>query len=315
MKIVFMGTPDFAAGCLKALYDAGHEITAVVTQPDRPKGRKKQPVPSPVKEVALAHNTPLLQPERIRNPEEIEKLKEFEAELFVVAAFGQILPTEILRMPPLGCINVHASLLPKYRGAAPIQQAILDGEAQTGVTIMQMDEGLDTGDILTQSRVDIRPEETGGSLFDVLMEEGARLLVETIPKLAGGSITPTPQEESRATYVKMLKKEDGRMDFSLPAEVLERRIRGLSPWPGAFCEYEGKKLRLWKGQVIPEGDAFAGGKKPQSGTVIGCGREGIDLCCGQDILRILELQPEGKKRMETRDYLLGHKVTEGERFG
>ncbi len=315
MKIVFMGTPDFAAGCLKALYEAGHEITAVVTQPDRPRGRKKQPMPSPVKLEAQAHNTPLLQPERIRNAEETEKLKEYEADLFVVAAFGQILPVEILRMPPLGCINVHASLLPKYRGAAPIQQAILDGETETGVTIMQMAEGLDTGDILTQSRVPIREDETGGSLFDVLAEEGARLLIETIPKLAEGSISPVPQDESGASYVKMLKKEDGRMDFTLPAKVLERRIRGLDPWPGAFCEYDGKKLRLWKAQVISEGQTSsrAGGTVP--GTVIRCDGKSIDLACGQGVLRILELQPEGKKRMETRDYLLGHKVAEGERFG
>ena len=311
MKIVFMGTPDFAAGCLKALYEAGHEITAVVTQPDRPKGRKKEPVPSAVKVLALEHQTPVLQPEKIRDPKEIERLSAYEAQLFVVAAFGQILPQQILKMPPLGCINVHASLLPKYRGAAPIQQAILDGEKETGVTIMQMAQGLDTGDILTQRRIAIAEDETGGSLFDRLMEVGAELLVETLPLLEKGEITPSPQDESRASYVKMLRKEDGRMDFSLPAEVLERRIRGLSPWPGAFCLYENKKMRILKAEVV-------NAKKEHSadiGQVLAVDGDGIEIACRRGSLRVLMLQPEGKKPMSSHDFLLGHKVTEGERIG
>ena len=309
MKIVFMGTPDFAAVCLEALYRAGHEILAVVTQPDRPRGRKKEPEPSEVKQMALLHGTPVLQPERIRNADQIEKLRAYAADLFVVAAFGQILPVEILTMPRLGCINVHASLLPKYRGAAPIQQAILDGEEQTGVTIMQMAEGLDTGDILASRSVRIREDETGGSLFDVLSQVGAKLLTETIPRLEAGSITPIPQDESRASYVKMLRKEDGRMDFSRSAEELERRIRGLSPWPGAFCEYEGKKLRLWKAAVT---DIAVSSREP--GRILAADRDGIRVACGQGVLCILELQPEGKKRMTSRDYLLGHRITEGAYF-
>ncbi len=294
MKIVFMGTPDFAAGCLEALYEAGYDIAAVVTQPDRPKGRKKELVPSPVKVLATAHDTPVFQPEKIRQDRQaLEDLRGIGADLFVVAAFGQILPKEVLEMPRLGCINVHASLLPKYRGAAPIQQAILDGEQVTGVTIMQMAEGLDTGDILTTREYPISDEETGGSLFDALMETGAKLLVETIPLLDQGKITPVKQDEEKATYVKMLKKEDGRLDFSLSARALFNRIRGLDPWPGAFVKQGEKTLKIWKSRVLEPGDTTEDPSGLLPGQILGVSREGIDVVCAQGILRITELQPEG----------------------
>ncbi|MBR4758786.1 MAG: methionyl-tRNA formyltransferase [Lachnospiraceae bacterium] len=310
MRIVFMGTPDFAVGSLKALYEAGYEIAAVVTQPDKPKGRKKELMPPPVKEYAMSVSLPVLQPEKLKTGEWDEQLSALGADLFVVAAFGQILPQNILDMPKYGCINLHASLLPEYRGAAPIQQAILDGKKETGVTIQQMALALDSGDIISRKIVPIDDEDTGGSLFDKLAEEGAKLLLETIPRIESGDIDPQPQDESKSSYVKMLKKEDGRMDFSLTATVLHNRVRGLSPWPGAFTELGGKKLRIWKTQVLG-----TVGDDASAGTVISAGKTGIDICCGEGVLRILELQPEGKKNMRAADYLLGHAIEVGTVFG
>ncbi|MCR5337392.1 MAG: methionyl-tRNA formyltransferase [Lachnospiraceae bacterium] len=310
MRIVFMGTPDFAVSSLKALYEAGYEIAAVVTQPDKPKGRKKELTPPPVKEYALSVSLPVLQPEKLKNGEWDDKLSALGADLFVVAAFGQILPQNILDMPKYGCINLHASLLPEYRGAAPIQQAILDGKKETGVTIQQMTLALDSGDIISRKVVPIDDEDTGGSLFDKLAEEGARLLLETIPRIESGDIDPEPQDESVSSYVKMLKKEDGRLDFSLPAAVLHNRVRGLSPWPGAFTEIGGKKLRIWKTQVLDKDEDHE-----EAGKVLAAGKAGIDIACGQGVLRILELQPEGKKNMKAADYLLGHAILIGTKFG
>ena len=279
MRIVFMGTPDFAVSSLKALYEAGYEIAAVVTQPDKPKGRKKELTPPPVKEYALSVSLPVLQPEKLKNGEWDDKLSALSADLFVVAAFGQILPQNILDMPRYGCIQ-------------------------------QMALALDSGDIISRKIVPIDDEDTGGSLFDKLAEEGARLLLETIPRIESGDINPEPQDESKSSYVKMLKKEDGRMDFSLPAEVLHNRVRGLSPWPGAFTEIGGKKLRIWKTQVLDKGEDHA-----EAGKVIAAGKAGIDIACGQGVLRILELQPEGKKNMKAADYLLGHAILIGTKFG
>jgi methionyl-tRNA formyltransferase len=310
MKIVFMGTPDFAAGILEALYEAEYDIAAVVTQPDRPRGRKGEPVPSDVKKCALAHGTRVLQPVKIREPEAVKELEKIGADLFVVAAFGQILPKEILEMPRLGCINVHASLLPKYRGAAPIQQAILDGETETGVTIMQMAEGLDTGDILSRMVYPISEEETGGSLFEALTEVGAKLLITTIPLLEEGNIFPIPQDDSQSSYVKMLKKEDGRLDFSQSATALFNRVRGLDPWPGAFTIWKGKQLKIWRATALRE---KASGMAP--GSVFAAGKEGIDVVCGEGMLRIRELQMEGKKRMSAADFLLGRPMEKGEQLG
>ncbi|MBO4337632.1 MAG: methionyl-tRNA formyltransferase [Lachnospiraceae bacterium] len=310
MKIVFMGTPDFALVSLEALYEAGHEITAVVTQPDRPKGRKKEPVFSPVKEYALSKGLTLLQPERIRDEEWIERLSDVGADLFVVAAFGQILPKKILDMPRFGCINLHASLLPEYRGAAPIQQAILDGKKVTGVTIQQMSEKLDAGDIIAMKETPIGEEETGGELFDRLSVLGAGLLTETIPLIESGNIDPRPQDESRSTYVKMLKKEDGHLDFNLSAPELYNRIRGLDPWPGAYVSAGSSKLKIWKSRALASEN-----RTETPGTVIAAAKDGIDVvCAGGGILRITQLQAEGKKRMAAADYLRGNAIENGTVF-
>lgn len=235
MKIVYMGTPDFSVAPLKALIEAGHTVTAVVTQPDKQKGRGKEVSMTPVKECALSYGIPVLQPVKIKAPEAVEELKKYEADIFVVVAFGQLLSEEILNMPKFGCINLHASLLPKYRGAAPIQWAILNGDKETGVTIQQMEKGLDTGDMWSRVVVPIDAKETGESLHDKLMEAGAKLLVETLPIIEAGKITPEKQDESLAVfYAAKLDKAMGHIDFTKPAEVIERLIRGLNSWPSAY---------------------------------------------------------------------------------
>ena len=234
MKVVFMGTPDFSVGTLEALVEAGYEITGVVTQPDKPKGRGKQMMPTPVKEAAEKHGLPVYQPRRVRDAEAIEEIRKMEPDVIVVVAFGQIIPKEILDMPKYGCINVHASLLPAYRGAAPIQWAVMNGDEVSGVTIMKMDEGLDTGDMLTKVEVPLAADETGGSLFDKLAAAGAKLLVETLPKLEKGEVTPEKQPEISTTeYARMIKKEDGKIDWTKSAVEIERQIRAMSPWPSA----------------------------------------------------------------------------------
>ena len=309
MKIIYMGTPDFAVGPLEALCENGYEITAVITQPDRPKGRKGNPVFSPVKEYALSKGLTVLQPEKIREKEWIDKLSGIEADLFVVAAVGQILPKEILDMPRFGCINIHASLLPKYRGAAPIQQAILDGEKVTGVTIQNMAEKLDAGDIIAKRETEIGDEETGGELFDRLAVLGSELLIDTIPMIEAGKTKPVPQDEGMASYVKMLKKEDGHLDFNQPVSMVHDRIRGLDPWPGAFLFYGDKKLKIWKSVVA---DSEKSDHKP--GTVVKADKTVIDVSCKDGILRITELQGEGKKRMKAADYLRGNSIEVGDVF-
>ena len=242
MRVIFMGTPDFAVGTLDELVLAGHEVVAVVTQPDKPKGRSGALAMSPVKEAALKYNLTVLQPQKAREPEFVEQLKEFNADVIVVVAFGQILPAEIINMPKYGCINVHASLLPKYRGASPIQWAVIDGCEYSGVTTMKMDEGLDTGDILLVKKVKLDEKETGGSLFDRLSLVGAKLLVETLDKAEAGQLHPVKQDDSQSSYVRMIDKSFGLMDFTQPVEVLERRVRALNPWPSAFTFYKGKML-------------------------------------------------------------------------
>ena len=240
MKIVFMGTPDFAAGSLKALIAAGHDILLVVTQPDRAKGRSDKPVPSPVKEVALENNIPVFQPLKIKTSESVAELKKYDADIFVVAAFGQIISKEILDMPRLGCVNIHASLLPKYRGASPIQQVILDGEEKTGVTIMQMDEGIDTGDMLYKIETEITEEDTFETLHDRLMEIGGRAITEALELLEKGELKPEKQDDSKSNYAKLIKKEMGRIDFTKSADVIGRLVRGMNPWPSAFTFLDGK---------------------------------------------------------------------------
>lgn len=307
MKIVFMGTPDFASGALEALIEAGHEITAVYTQPDKPKGRGKEVQMTPVKEVALKYDIPVYQPVRIKNAEEVALLRSIEADIYVVAAFGQILSQEILDIPKYGCVNIHASLLPKYRGAAPIQWAVIDGEEKTGVTIMQMNAGCDTGDILYTKEYVLDAKETGASLFDKLMVLGAEAIVEALPLIEAGKLIPVPQNDAEATHAAKLSKELGKLDFDKPAVVLERLIRGLNSWPSAYTSFRGKQLKIWEAEVV---DA-----KGTPGTIVAVDKESITIATGEGGLRILSLQLEGKKRMDTKDFLLGYPVAAGEVFG
>ncbi len=310
MRIVFMGTPDFSVGTLHKLVEAGHEVVGVVTQPDKPKGRGKAMQYTPVKEAALAHGLTVYQPRRVRDEEFQKVLEDLSPEVIVVVAFGQIIPKKILELPKYGCINVHASLLPKYRGAAPIQWAVIDGEKTAGVTIMKMDEGLDTGDMYAAAEISLAADETGGSLFDRLSALGAELLVETLPKIVSGEAQPEAQpEESPTDYARMITKEDGRIDWSRPAEELERRIRGVIPWPGAFTKLDGKTLKIWKAEVL-ETDT---GMEP--GQVAAAGKEGLAVQTGKGQIRILDLQLEGKKRMEAAAFLRGYSVEAGTRLG
>ena len=323
MKIVFMGTPDFAVSIADALYESGHEIVLCVSQPDKPKGRSGELQFPDVKKWAVERDIPVFQPERIRRPEAIEELKKYPADIAVVAAFGQILPEEILNMYPYGCVNVHASLLPKYRGAAPIQWAVINGEATTGVTTMQMGVGLDDGDILLQKEIEIASDETGGGLFDKLAVLGGQLITETLEGLEQGTITPIPQNESEATHVGMIKKELGRIDFDRPAVEVEYLIRGLNPWPSAYTSLSGKTLKLWKAEVI-DGDnsafvSVSDGLKSETtlrpGTIVGVDSDAIYVACNPRILKITELQLEGKKRMSTADFLRGRSVETGGMLG
>ena len=301
MKIIFMGTPDYAAAALEALLEAGHEVTAVVTQPDRAKGRSGQVQCTPVKECAVRHGIAVLQPVRVKAPEAVEELKKYEADVYVVAAFGQILSKEILALPRFGCVNIHASLLPKYRGAAPINQCIIDGEQETGVTIMQMDAGIDTGDILTQKKVIIEEKETAETLFDKLSQAGAALIVETLPMLERGEITPVKQDESLAGYVKMMDKSRGKIDWTSDAASIERLVRGLNPWPSAYTSCQGKTVKIWRSDAVAAVEAAQ-----QPGTIVSVGKDFFDVACGSGNLRIYELQLEGKKRMDTKSFLLGN---------
>ncbi|MBP5198358.1 MAG: methionyl-tRNA formyltransferase [Lachnospiraceae bacterium] len=308
MKIVFMGTPDFAAGALKSLIEAGYEITAVVTQPDKAKGRSDKLVFTPVKEVALAHNIPVMQPVKIKAKEAVEELKKYEADVYVVAAFGQILSKEILDIPRLGCLNIHASLLPKYRGASPIQNVIIHGEEKTGVTIMQMNEGLDTGDMLYTKEIAISDDDTFETLHDKLMVLGGEAITEMLPLLEEGKITPVKQDDTLSCYAPLIKKSMGEIDFSKSATELDRLIRGLNPWPSAYTSYKGKQLKIWKTEVVT-------GENKAPGEVINVNKDSFTVSCGEGALKVLELQLEGKKRMAAHDFLLGVKVCPGEKLG
>lgn len=304
MKIVFMGTPDFAAGILRALCEEGYEVAACVTQPDKPKGRKKEIVPGPTASEALKRNIPLLQPLKMKDPEFLGRLNEIHPDLIVVAAFGRIIPKVILDLPAYGCVNVHASLLPAWRGASPIQHMILNGDRVGGVTIMRMDEGLDTGDIISVKEVPLSDDETGGSLFDRLMEEGSRLLCETIPHIEDGTAVYTAQpEESTTPYAAMITKESGHMDWTKSAVELERMVRAYDPWPGAWTVSDGKRIRIWKTTVAENPSRSADDMKP--GQIVSLSDSGIEVYCGDGVLIITELQAEGKKRMKAADYLRG----------
>lgn len=310
MRIVFMGTPDFAVGTLEALIEAGHQVAAVVTQPDKPKGRGKTLMPTPVKEVALRHDIPVYQPKKVREPEFVETLRKLEPEVIVVAAFGQIISKEILDMPMFGCINVHASLLPAYRGAAPIQWAVINGDEVSGVTIMRMGEGLDTGDMIDKVVVPLSPDETGGSLFDKLSEAGAGLCVKVLKDLEEGRAVYEKQpEESTTAYASMIDKKMGKINWEKPAKEIEQLIRGLNPWPSAYTFLKGKSLKLWKAKVLK------GEENGRPGEILEAGRDGLLVQTGKGLLLIQELQLEGKKRMETDAFLRGYTVEKGQLLG
>lgn len=307
MKIAFMGTPDFAVGALEALIKAGHEVAAVVTQPDKAKGRSGQTQFPPVKECALKYNIPVFQPAKIKTPEAVAKLKEYDADVFVVAAFGQILSKEILDMPKYGCVNIHASLLPKYRGAAPINWCIINGERETGVTIMQMDEGVDTGDILVSKAVPIAEKETAQSLSEKLAAAGAELIAAALPKLEAGELTPVKQDDSRSCYAKMMEKSLGEIDWNQDAVSIERLVRGVNPWPGAYASFQGKTVKIWRCDVADT--ELVSVQKP--GTITDVTKNSFTVACGKGALRVLELQLEGKKRMGTKAFLAGNQWKTG----
>lgn len=309
MRIIFMGTPDFSVGTLEALVEAGHDVCLAVTQPDKPKGRGKEMQPTPVKAAAQRHGIPVYQPKRIRDPECVEELKKYNADVMVVIAFGQILPKTILELTPYGCINVHASLLPKYRGAAPIQWAIIEGEKVTGVTTMQMDEGLDTGDMIMKTEVPVDEDETGETLHDKLAAAGAVLCVRTLEAVENGTAVFEKQGESPTAYAKMLDKKMGDIDWSQPAVRIERLVRGLNSWPSAYTHWNGKVVKIWRAKAEGEG---AGEKEP--GTVISVGKNDFTVQTGSGILRVYELQIPGKKRMETGAFLRGYALEEGTVF-
>jgi methionyl-tRNA formyltransferase len=307
-RIIFFGTPSFALPTLRILVEGRDEVIAVVTQPDREKGRGRKVVISPVKELALQHGLPLLQPERAKEEAFQESLKMLQPDLFVVAAYGQILPKSVLSIPKFGAVNVHASLLPKYRGAAPIAWAILNGEKVTGVTTMMMDEGMDTGDILLQTEIPMSHEETCENLLNRLASLGAPLLSETLEKMKAGEIHPIPQDHSKATYAPPLKKEDGYIDWKKEAIEIDRQIRAFNPWPGAFTKWNDQLLKIFKGE-IKEGTPLG---KP--GAVVWIGSDFIEVETGEGLLRIQEVQLEGRKRMALRDFLLGHPISVGTVF-
>lgn len=322
MRIVFMGTPDFSVPALKALVEAGHQVIAVVTQPDKPKGRGKEVQMTPVKIQAMEYGIPVYQPAKVREASFVEVLKGLEADAYVVIAFGQILPKAVLELPKYGCINIHASLLPKYRGAAPIQWCVIDGERETGITTMMMDVGLDTGDMLEKAVIPIEEKETGGSLHDKLSMAGGDLILSTLKKLEEGTLVRTPQTDEGTCYAKMLTKSLGDIDWNQGAVSIERLIRGLNPWPSAYTMWNGKTIKIWAADVIAgreaadflseSGVSAETGTAP--GTVVCSDKRGLVVSTGGGLLSIRELQMEGKKRMDTPAFLRGYPIPAGDVF-
>ncbi len=304
MRIIFMGTPDFSVPVLEALIEAGHQVIAVVTQPDKPKGRGKAVLMTPVKEKALEYGLSIYQPVKVRTPEFVDTLRQLKPDAMVVVAFGQILTKEVLKIPPKGCINIHASLLPRYRGAAPIQWAIIDGERETGVTTMMMDAGIDTGDMLEKTVVPIEEDETGDSLHDKLSRAGARLIVSTLKKIEEGTVVAAPQPEEGACYARMLEKDMGDIDGTMEAEAIERLIRGLNSWPGTYTAWNGKTLKIWKAKVVDR--EYEG----VCGEVVYRSKDTVFVKTGKGCLSLLEMQPEGKKRMAADAFLRGYPLKE-----
>ena len=309
MRVIFMGTPDFAVGALEEIIKAGHEVVLVVTQPDKPKGRGKAMQYTPVKECALAHGFEVFQPVKVKEPENIEVLSKHQPDIIIVAAFGQIVPKSILDMPKYGCINIHASLLPKYRGAAPIQWAVINGEDVTGVTIMRMNEGIDTGDMIAKKTVRLAEDETGGSLFDKLAQVGAQLCVETMDIIEAGKAEYIPQNNEEATHTSMIRKELGLIDWNKSAVEIERLIRGLNPWPSAYTNLSGKTFKIWKAKVVSEENTY------EPGCICRIDKAGMYVQTGKGILLLTEVQMEGKKRMDADAFLRGYQIEEGTFFG
>lgn len=308
MKVVFMGTPEFAVPTLQALIDH-HQVIGVVTQPDKQRGRGKKVQFPPVKEKAVEYDLPVYQPVKAREEEFVSVLRDLNPDVIVVVAYGQILPESILNIPKYGCINVHGSLLPKYRGAAPIQWSVLDGEEKTGITTMYMEKGLDTGDMIDKVELTLDPKETAGSLHDKLMVMGADLLLETLEKLENGTAVRTKQDDSLSCYAKMLTKDMGQVDFSKSAIEIERLIRGLNPWPSAYTSMDGKTMKLWDADVTPyDGDA-------EPGTIVDVTKEAIVAATGEGALALKEIQLAGKKRMKVSAFLLGYHVETGTKLG
>ena len=312
MRILFMGTPDFAVETLETLIHSEHEVIGVVTQPDKPKGRGGKVQFSPVKEAAIEAGIPVLQPNRVRDGAFIEQLRSILPDVIVVVAFGQILTKEILELPRYGCLNVHASLLPKLRGAAPIQWSVIDGDKESGVTIQQMDEGLDTGDILLVEKYTLDPKETGGSLFDKLAKLGGPMILKVLQMAEEGSLQPQKQDDAQHTYAKRLSKATGQMDFTKPANELERLIRGLNPWPSAFCFLNGKMLKIWEADVIE--DTVSSDQDIEAGTIVDVAKDSFDVKTKDGLLRVYEVQLEGKKRMRCDAFLRGFSLEKGQQL-
>ena len=309
MRIVFMGTPEFAVPSLEALLKSEDQVVGIVTQPDRPKGRGHNLGPPPVKVIAQRAGIPLLQPLKIKTPDFLEALAAWKPDLIAVTAFGRILHAPILNLPPKGCVNVHGSLLPKYRGAAPVQWAIINGERETGITTMLMDEGMDTGPILLQERIPIMPGDTAGTLARRLADLGGRLLVETIRQLKAGTISPRAQDHSQGSMATLLKKEDGVLDWSWGAQSIANRIRGLSPWPGAYTFLGHDRFNIWSAVAVPARS------EEQPGTIIAVTKRSIQVATGDGVLELVEIQTANSKRMTVSQFLAGHQVSVGTRLG
>jgi methionyl-tRNA formyltransferase len=331
VNVLFMGTPDYAVASLRVLLEEGYHVVGVVTQPDRPKGRKRVLTPPPVKVEAEKHGIPVFQPERLRRPKAVAQIAEFQADLIVTAAYGQILPKVVLELPKYGCINVHGSILPKYRGGAPIQYSVINGEKTTGVTILYMAEGIDTGDMLAKVEVPITDEDTAGTLFATLSREGAELLRRTLPDLLAGRLVPEPQNEAEATYAPTLKREDERIDWSLPALEIFNKVRGLNPWPVAFTLWNGEVFKVWA-CAKPDGESemarigdraaadeagTANGDKValEPGTVLKSDERGIEVMTGAGTILLTEVQPAGKKAMDAATFNRGSGIPEGTVLG
>lgn len=302
MRLVFAGTPDFASTALRALLANGHQIVGVYSQPDRPSGRGRKLIPSPVKQVALEQALPVYQPESLRSTDAQAELKALDPDLMVVAAYGLILPRAVLDIPHYGCLNIHASLLPRWRGAAPIQRAIAAGDNKSGITIMQMADGLDTGDMLYKSATPIAPTDTGGSLHDRLAEMGGEAIVEAIKRLEAGTLTPEPQDDEQACYAHKLTKHDGHIDWSRPALEIDRQIRAFNPYPGSYTDLNQQRIRIHQASLVP----LTGGQKP--GTVLARARTGIEIVCGEGALRVERLQLAGSRPQSVTDLINGGKA-------